>query len=103
MDKRKTYSDEFKLKVVLEALKEERTINELASEYDISPWNLKDWKKKFLENAVIAFNPEKAVSSYKEKLKEAEKKEDSLYKEIGKLTAQIEWAKKKSKEFGLGF
>ncbi len=89
--------------MVLDVIKEDVTINEVASKYAIHPANIKDWKKKFLTNAVIAFNPEKAVMWYKEQLNEATSREDLLYKEIGKLTTQLEWTKKKSKEFGLGF
>lgn len=103
MKNRKNYTDEFKLRVVLDVIKEDVTINEVASKYLIHPANIKEWKKRFLTNAVMAFNPEKAVSCYKEQLNEAALREDLLYKEIGKLTTQLEWTKKKSKEFGLGF
>ena len=48
--KRKTYSAEFKAKLVLEVLKEEKTINEIASEYGMVPKNFINWKKEFLEN-----------------------------------------------------
>ena len=47
--KRKTYSADFKAKLVLEVLEGEKTINEIASAYEIIPNNLKNWKKQFLE------------------------------------------------------
>jgi len=103
MNNKKSYTDEFKLKVVLDCLKEENTINGVASKFEVHPANIKDWKRKFLDNAVIVFSPEKGVTKYKDKIKELHKREDELYREIGKLTAQVEWAKKKSKEFNLGF
>ena len=60
------YSTELKTKVVLEVLKEEKTLNEIASAYSINPANLKNWKKIFLENASVAMEPAKAVKEYKE-------------------------------------
>ena len=52
---RKNYSPEFKAKVVLELLQENKTINEIASKYGILPKSLIEWKKQFLENAALAF------------------------------------------------
>ncbi len=49
--KRKTYSAKLKTKLVLELLKEERTLVEIAKENSITPNNLKNWKKIFLDNA----------------------------------------------------
>ena len=49
--KRTTYSTELKTKLVLELLKEEKTLVEIAKENNITPNNLKNWKKLFLENA----------------------------------------------------
>ena len=48
------YSTQLKIKLVLEVLKEERTLNEIASENNITPKNLQNWKKIFLENAEVA-------------------------------------------------
>jgi putative transposase len=45
--KRKTYSAEFKAKVVLEVLEANETINEIASKYELLPANVKNWKKMF--------------------------------------------------------
>ena len=49
--KRKTYTADFKAKCVLELLEGEKTLNEIASKYDILPKSLQQWKKQFLENA----------------------------------------------------
>ncbi|MBT5934988.1 MAG: transposase [Sulfurimonas sp.] len=53
---RKTYSADFKAKLVLEVLEGEKTINEITSAYEIIPNNLKNWKKQFLENMSLAFD-----------------------------------------------
>jgi putative transposase len=66
--KRTIYSAELKSKLVLEDLKNEKTLQEIASTNNITPKNLQNWKKTFLENAEIAMEPAKAVKEYKEEL-----------------------------------
>ena len=67
--KRTTYSAEFKAKVVLEILEGEKTLNEIASKYDLLPKNLQNWKKQFLENAFLAFDKSTVAKEYKEEAK----------------------------------
>ncbi|WP_150469050.1 transposase, partial [Cysteiniphilum sp. SYW-8] len=55
--KRASYSSEFKVKVVLELLANELTLAELASKHNITTKNIQNWKKIFLDNAVIALSP----------------------------------------------
>ncbi len=55
MGRRKKYSAEFKAKVVLEAIREEKTINEIASHYGIHPQMVRAWKREFLKNASRVF------------------------------------------------
>ena len=52
--KRKTYSAEFKAKLVLELLEGDKTLNEIASKYEVLPKSLQQWKKRFLQNATLA-------------------------------------------------
>lgn len=99
----KRYDTGFKVKVVLEALKEEVTINELAAKYKVIPANIGNWKREFLANAELVFDKEKAVSRYKEQLGEKSRQMDELYRQLGKTTTQLEWCKKKSKELGLEY
>ena len=56
MAKRRTFSSDFKSKIVLEALREEKPLGEIANEYDISPNQLRNWKIEFLKNASRAFS-----------------------------------------------
>jgi len=99
----KRYDVEFKVKVVLEALKEEMTINELAAKYEVIPANIRNWKQEFLANAELVFDKEKAVAQYKEQLGEKSRQMDELYRQLGQTTTQLEWCKKKSKELGLEY
>ena len=99
----KRYSLKIKSKVVLEALKGDKTLNEIGSQFQIPPANIKVWKKQFLENMEIVFNKDSAVDSYKSLLKQKDKDMDDLYRQIGKLNTKLDWAKKKSEEFGLEY
>jgi putative transposase len=99
--KRTIYSAEFKSKLVLEVLKNEKTLQEIASTNNITPKNLQNWKKIFLENAEIAMEPAKAVKEYKEELSAAQEQNEMLTKIVGKMTVEKEWLEKKLKSLGL--
>lgn len=99
----KRFDPGFKAKVVLEALKEEMTLNELAAKYQVIPRNIVNWKKEFLDNAELVFDKERAVVQYKEQLHEKDRQMDELYRQLGKTNTQLEWCKKKSKELGLEY
>jgi len=86
--KRKTYTADFKAKVVLEVLEAEQTINEIASKYELLPANVKNWKKLFLENMSLAFDKSTVVKEYKEKIETLEKSNDQLAKKVGNLSVE---------------
>ena len=89
---RKHYSPSFKAKVVLELLKETRSISELASEYGVHPSQLHRWRKEALEKLPQVFAQE---SSWQAERARYDAKMDDLYAEIGRLSAQLSWLKKK--------
>lgn len=88
---RKHYSAAFKAKVVQELLKEEKMIGQLAAEYGVSTKQLGRWKTTALENLPRLFDTtaEKAQQAHKQHIQE-------LYAEIGRLTTELSWLKKKS-------
>ncbi len=86
--KRKTYNAEFKAKLVLEVLEGEKTINEIASKYEIIPNNLKNWKKQFLENMSLAFDKSVVVKEYKGQIEALQKSNDGLAKKVGNLIVE---------------
>ncbi len=98
---RKTYSAEFKTKLVLEVLKEERTLVEIASANKITPKNLQNWKRLFLENAVLAMEPSKAVKEYKNEITKLNTTVDEYAKKVGQLTLEKDWAVGKLKSLDL--
>ena len=100
-NKRRHFSSEFKVKLVLEVLKNEKPLNQIAKEHDVLPKNLTNWKKQFLENAEIAMEPAKAVKEYKEQIIALEKKVDKYAKTVGKLTVERDWAVGKLKSLDL--
>ena len=93
--KRRTFSAEFKAKIVLELLRGEKELTVIASENEIAPNQIRNWKAEFLENAAAAFDNKKS-ENLKAELKEKESETDTLYKKVGQLTTQVDWLKKKS-------
>lgn len=91
---RKSYPPEQKAKIVLELLKEEKTPAQLSSETGVHINQLLKWKKVAMDALPKVF--ERKNQEINELRKEAEKKEEELFKEIGKLSTQLEWLKKKS-------
>ncbi len=70
---KKNYSDDLKKQVILEALREEKTLPELASKYEEHATTIRDRKRQFLGNMHMSVNPQKGLEKYKEKLREAAK------------------------------
>jgi putative transposase len=90
---RKQYSATFKAEAVKELLKEEKTINQLAAELGVHPSQLKDWKKIALLGLPELFKRTDQTSA---QAKAHEQQVNDLYGEIGRLTTQVNWLKKKS-------
>ena len=99
--KRTTYSAEFKAKVVLEILEGEKTLNEIASKYDLLPKNLQNWKKQFLENAFLAFDKSTVTKEYKEEIEKLKKAKDATSKKLGEVIVERDWAVGKLKSLDL--
>ena len=72
-------------------LKGEKTLNEIASENNIIPKNLQNWKAKFLANAELAMEPSKAVKEYKDENAELKDKLDEYARVVGKITVERDW------------
>lgn len=99
--KGQTYTAEQKTKIVLELLKEEATAAQLAKKYKVTTQTLGTWKKKFLANASLAFEPAKAVQEFKDELKSKEAQIEELQKQLGKSVVEKEWLAKKLKSLDL--
>ena len=96
-----SYSAEFKAKVAIDAIKEDKTVSEIASEKQVDPKSVRDWKEELIENSKVIFDRSKEILPYKDELKKKDKEIEELYKQIGQLTVEVNWAKKKVRELGL--
>jgi transposase-like protein len=90
---RKQHTSAFKAKIVQEAIKEEKTIAQIASENGIHPNQISQWKSLALAGLPTLF--ERQSKAQIEQVAH-EAKTEELYAQIGKLTTQVAWLKKKS-------
>jgi transposase-like protein len=95
---RKTYSPEFKAKVVREVLKEEKTLSQIAAAYEVHPNMVSQWRDQALRGLVGLFSRQQE-SEWQSKQAAYEQEQQELYAEIGRLTTQLTWVKKKAGKF----
>jgi len=88
MGKKRVFTSEFKVKIVLEVLKEERMLGEIAAEHNINPNQLSRWKCEFLAKAPSVFDDTKAIRAQEKSAREAEEEKDLLLKKVGQLTME---------------
>jgi transposase-like protein len=88
---RKRHPTAFKAKVALEALRGEKTIAQLSSEYGVHGNQIRQWKKKLIEELPAIFSERRRRSE-----KEGEELTSELYRQIGQLKVELDWLKKKS-------
>ena len=94
---RRNFSAKLKSDLVLELLKGEKDLNTIASENQIQPNLLRNWKKEFIEKASVVFDDSRE-ENLKEKLTMERKEKAAYEKKVGQLTMQVDWLKKKSEE-----
>jgi transposase len=86
---RRKFNGDFKAKVVIEALKERSTVEELARKYEVHPTQINTWKREFLSKAAQVFEERDSG------LKETEANTEKLYAQIGQLKVENDYLKKK--------
>ena len=98
MKKRRRFTAEFKSKVALEALREQRPLHEIAKRYEVHPSQVTEWKKALLGNASSVFESDRSKSdeSLKQKLRE-----DRFYKQIGQLQMEVDFLKDSCEKLGV--
>jgi len=88
---RKIYEGNFKARVVLEVIRGEKTLSEIASEYQVHPNQIINWKKKAIEKL-----PEILSNSSGKDKNNSSELEAELYRQIGQLKVELDWLKKNS-------
>ena len=88
--KRRVFTDKFKPKVAIEAVKGMKTLAELATEYQVPPNQISDWKKRLLLNGAQLFS-----GNQKGRAPSPEELTAPLYEEIGRLKMDLKWLNKK--------
>ena len=96
MDKRRSFSDKMKFEVVLEVLKGQRTMAEIATQFEVHPIQVGRWKKEFLERGPSMFSAGKSVAET-----EWESERERLMKKIGEKEMELDFAQKNLKRLGL--
>jgi transposase-like protein len=87
---RRRHSSEFKAKVALEAIKGQKTLNELATEFGVHPVQIAQWKRQLVEASPATFE---GGGGHKERAQEA--LIEQLYQQIGQLKVEVDWLRKK--------
>ena len=90
---RRKFSAAFKAKVALEAVKNQKTLAELAKEFEVNPVMISQWKASFLQNMSAAFEKGKSTE-------EPDVDTQELYAQIGQLKVENEFLKKSFKRLG---
>ena len=91
MGKRRQFTSKYKVKLVLEVLREERTIGEIAAANEINPNQLATWKREFLERVPGVFDEPKTTKALNRAEREASEEKDRLLKTIGQLTMERDY------------
>ena len=92
--KRRQHGSAFKFKVALAAVKGNKTISQLAAEYNVHPTQINTWKKQLLRHGSSIFIRPNDRQAREQQVREAE-----LYEQIGRLKMELEWLKKKATPF----
>jgi transposase-like protein len=89
---RRTFSAQQKSQIALEAIRERKTLSEIAQQHDVHPTQINVWKKQVTEGIITLFE-----QPHKTQADDTEAKIALLYQQIGQLQFELDWLKKKHK------
>ena len=90
---RRSHSSAFKAKVAFEAMKKEKTIAQLSSEYGVHPNLINQWKRRVMKELPEIFSKKRSKQK-----QDTEELVSELYRQIGQLKVEVDWLKKKSEQ-----
>ncbi len=93
---RRSHSSAFKAKVAFEAMKKEKTIAQLSSEYGVHSNLINQWKRRLVQELPEIFSKKKSKQK-----QDTEELVSELYRQIGQLKVELDWVKKKSEQLGI--
>jgi len=93
MPKRREYSPEYKAKLVIEVLREESTISEIASRENINVKQLSNWKAEFMDNSARAFSRSRDEKAAARQVEEMKDRERDYQAKVGQLTLENDFLK----------
>lgn len=92
---RRKFSAEFKAKVALEAIKNQKTLAQLSQQFEVNPITISKWKAEFLENMAVIFDREGSKSE------DSTEAMEPLYAQIGQLKVELDFLKKSARKLGI--
>ena len=90
MARRKQYDNRFKAQVAIEAIKDERTMAQIASDYEVHPNQVRQWKRQILEQS-----PQLFANGHTQSTSDNDRLITELYRQIGQLKVELDWLQKK--------
>ena len=91
MSRRKRYDSHFKAQVAIEAIKNQQTVAQIASEYGVHPNQVSQWKKQALDQFPQLFTNGRSKTTA-----DSDQLVDELYRQIGQLKVELDWLQKKT-------
>ena len=88
---RRKIDKKIKAQIALEAIRNEKTIAQIASEYQVQPGQISSWKKKLLDSVPELFEDQRGKEAQQ---KDFDKQQDELHRQLGKTQSEVEWLKK---------
>ena len=93
---RRKFSAEFKAKVALEAIKNQKTLAQLSQQFEVNPITISKWKSEFVENMAVIFESDQGQKS-----EDSSKAMETLYAQIGQLKVELDFLKKSARKLGI--
>jgi len=100
--KRRNHSPQFKARLALEALKEERSVSEIAQDHNLNPNLVRRWRDELLEKADTVFDTPKQIKEQKRREEVLEAERDELLKAVGSATVERDWLRRIYKDINGG-